>query len=330
MTSIERFNIGLDIGTFAIKLTDKNGKSLQIGQVATPGNFHVSNMMGMNNSNTPTMITLQNSNSFFIGEGSHNAGRPIENLDMERFNGTPEMEALTYGVFTQHIDTYGTLPIPLSVSVGLPLQMLTAEIVAETVENVKHWLSGEHQWKADGKAYQINIRSVKVTSQPVGGLFDFLLDNNGLFIPARRSVYENEIGTITIGMNTLELLVSRKKEVLQRFTLGSTVGVRRLLELVNGQRLYSLGELDNLLRAGKLDISAAQPIWERELMGEIERAWGNSWKRFSKVLIMGGGAILLRNTLPYRFGDKALIPADPIFSVASGLWKLGIRQERRR
>lgn len=50
----------------------------------------------------------------------------------------------------------------------------------------------------------------------------------------------------------------------KNFTACKTTGVRRLLELVNGQQLYSLGELDTLLRANKLDISQALPIWERE------------------------------------------------------------------
>ena len=35
--------------------------------------------------------------------------------------------------------------------------------------------------------------------------------------------------------------------------------------------MYSLGELEVLLRAGKLDVREALPIWEREVTGFIER-----------------------------------------------------------
>lgn len=329
MTAQEVHSIGLDIGTYAIKLRDQMGQSLQIGQVSIPGNFQVGSMLGMKAAETPMKISLSSGAEFYVGAGSHDAGRPIENLDMERFNGTPEMIALIYGTFTRHIQQFGRFQQPLALTVGLPLQTLTEDVIDETVPRVQAWLKGHHSWHADSRPHEVYVRSVRVTSQPVGGLFDFLLDSEGKLLSVRRQAFSQEIGTITIGMNTLELLVSRQKEVIRRFTLGSTVGVRRLLEIVNGQRLYTLGELDNQLRNGTLDVSNALPIWERELMGEIERAWGQTWKRFAYVLIMGGGAILLRNSFPYRFGDRAVVPADPVFAVASGLWKLGIRQQRR-
>lgn len=39
-------------------------------------------------------------------------------------------------------------------------------------------------------------------------------------------------------------MVVRDRTPVPRFTTGATAGVRRLLELANGQKLYSLGELD--------------------------------------------------------------------------------------
>jgi hypothetical protein len=125
-------------------------------------------------------------------------------------------------------------------------------------------------------------------------------------------------------------MVVRNRTPVQRFTAGTSSGVRRLLELVNGQRLYSLGELDMQLRSGQLDVSAALPIWEREVMGVIEKQWGNAWKRFAAVLLMGGGSILLKETLPYRFSGKAYLPDQPIMAIARGLHKLSIFQQNRR
>ena len=127
-------------------------------------------------------------------------------------------------------------------------------------------------------------------------------------------------------MNTLELLTVREKTPIQKFTRGSTSGVRRLLEMVNNQSLYSLGELDSLLRSKKLGISHVLPIWEREIIGEIEKCWGKSWRRFESIILVGGGVLLLRNSLPLYFEGKAYIPDDPIFSIARGLWKLHLYQ----
>lgn len=112
-------------------------------------------------------------------------------------------------------------------------------------------------------------------------------------IPSRKSAFSGEVGVISVGFGTVELMVVRDRTPVQRFTSGSASGVRRLLEIVNGQHLYSLGEMDTQLRAGQLDVSTALPVWEREVTGVIEKQWGTAWKRFAVVLLMGGGSVLL-------------------------------------
>ena len=106
--------------------------------------------------------------------------------------------------------------------------------------------------------------------------------------------------------------------------------MRRLLELADCQRLYSLGELDARLRAKRLDVREALPVWEREVVGFIETLWGDTWRRFAAVLIVGGGAQLLKDTLPYRFNGKAFIPDQPVLSIARGLYKLTLLQRHRK
>jgi hypothetical protein len=254
----------------------------------------------------------------------------IENLGLERFSGSPEIQALTFGAFTRHIQQVGPLDAPISVTCGLPLESLSGDSAQATVEGVQRWLRGAHTWQADGQPYSIEIAEVRVTSQPVGGLFDTLLDEDGRFIPARREWFNQEVGVVSIGMSTIELLVVRSRVPVQRFTAGATVGVRRLLELVDGQRLYSLGELDSLLRAGRLDISRALPIWQEEVFGRIEKQWGTAWRRFAAVILLGGGAILLKDVLPYRFGGKVVLPDDPVLATARGLAKLGLMQAQKK
>jgi hypothetical protein len=88
--------------------------------------------------------------------------------------------------------------------------------------------------------------------------------------------------------------------------------------------------LDTLLRANKLDITQALPIWEREVTGEIEKRWGKAWRRFTAVILVGGGAILLRNSFPYFFNGKGILVDDPVQSIARGLWKLSLFQNHNR
>ena len=95
-----------------------------------------------------------------------------------------------------------------------------------------------------------------------------------------------------------------------------------MLELLNPQSAYSLGELDSALRAERLEITSALPIWAREVNGEIEKRWGAAIQRFARVIVVGGGALLLKETLTRRFAGKAILPDDPILSIARGLYKL--------
>ena len=321
--------LGIDAGNGAFKLFGTQGSLEHVSQVATNGGHKVMNTLGLRKSKAPLQIT-NDSGSFYVGANAHDHGRPVENLDVDRFNGSPEMRALFHGSLTQYQRRYGKFDSAISLTAGLPNEILTGDSAEKNVETVKHWMKGTHVWSADGEQFSVEVAEVKVASQVTGGLFDYLLDSEGRFIPDRKGAFSGEVGSISIGFGTVELMVVRNRMPVQRFTAGSTSGVRRLLEIVNGQRLYSLGELDMQLRSGQLDVSAALPIWEREVMGVIEKQWGNAWKRFAAVLLMGGGSILLKDTLPYRFSGKAYLPDQPVMAIARGLHKLSLFQQARK
>lgn len=326
----ETTHFGLDLGMGAIKLFSKPQGIQLISQVAVNNGPLVGRMLGLSSSRLPLRITLPSGNMFFVDSGAHDNGRPVENMSMDRFAGAPEMLALFYGAFTRFIQQCGLIEQPVSVTCGLPLETLSGEEARTTVDGIQRWMKTEHTWKANDQEYHLNVAEVRATSQPAGALFDYVLGPEGKIIPEHRSAFTQEVGIVSIGMNTTELLVVRERVPVQRFTAGSTTGVRRLLELVNGQQLYSLGELDTLLRANRLDVSQALSIWEREVTGEIEKRWGKAWRRFNAVILVGGGAILLKNSLPYFFNGKGILPEDPIQSIASGLWKLSLFQNNHK
>ncbi len=83
-----------------------------------------------------------------------------------------------------------------------------------------------------------------------------------------------------------------------------------------------MGELDSALRAGNLDISGALSVWARQVNGWIEKRWGAAARRFSRVLVVGGGALLLKEALTRQFAGKAVVLDDPVLSIARGLYKL--------
>jgi len=262
--------------------------------------------------------------SFLVGLGAHDWGRPVENLALDRFVGTPEMRALLYGALSQYPMGHA---LETDLIVGLPLGVLSGEeeTVRGRVAEIRGFLQGEHRWLVDGERRSLQVGEVKIASQADGTLFDYLLEEDGSMPPERKQELGKEIGILNVGFCTVDLLVARAGRTVQRFTAGDTRGVRRLLSLV-GDGLYSLGELDAELRAGTLDVDEALPVWAREVTGLLDDQWGKSWRRFVRVIASGGGAVLLRNALIRAFGGRLWLPESPVLATARGLWKLAKMQ----
>ncbi len=333
--------LGLDPGNGAIKVYGPAGGVQLPASVATRDSRTISRAVGLATVKPPLYVRTD-AGTFYLGLSAHDWGRPVENMDHERFTGTPELRALVYGALGQYRNqaTGGGEPSgsgaglrdAYALTVGLPLETLSGdeEDVKATVANTKRWLEGGHAWEADDQPYAVTVQSVAITSQPVGALFDFLLDDAGSFIPTRKALFRAEIGVVAIGMSSIEMLVTRAGQVVPSDTYGDRRGVRRLLELCNPQGLFSLGELDAQLRAGKLDVSRALPIWAAEVSGFLERRWGAKHRRFAAVILVGGGAKLLGQHLAGRFAGKAYLPADPVLATARGLYKLACASAHKR
>lgn len=169
---------GEDLGADVNKLYgDHGGIQLQAVVAADTGQ-QVSQLLGFRNRKPPMKVGVGGMN-FYVGPGAHDWGRPIENLDYERMTGVPETRAIVYGILSRYMNQFGMIATPINLIVGLPLEVLSGDQAAANAENVKRWLVGEHEWEADEQHCAIQIGEVKVTSQPSGALFDYLLDDEG-------------------------------------------------------------------------------------------------------------------------------------------------------
>lgn len=311
-------SMGLDAGFGAIKICSEQGSLELLSQVAVNGSGHLEGMLGLKSEKRPMMVTTSDGD-FYVGAKAHDYGRAITNLDFDRLIGSPEMRALVYGSWSRYMQTYGTFDAPLSLMIGLPLQTM-GEDMKEYRKSMKGWLTGTHSWSADGVSYGVVVDRARVTSQPVGAFFDYVMDENGRYIPERNKALVEEVGVVSVGFNTLELMVVENQSAKEKYTGGEKLGVRRLLELLNPKGSYTLGELDVKLRNGGLKYRDKLPIWASEVNGAIEDIWNVGLDRFAAVLVVGGGAALLGDHLKLR--GKGVLVDEPVMSIAHGLYKL--------
>ena len=319
--------IAVDIGAGAIKVWGPGGGVSFLSQVSSGKSTTYANTSGLGTGKRAMRIDFDGGAGFFCGPGAHDWGRPVENLTDERFTGSPELRALLYGALTAYHRAHG-LPGKTGLIVGLTQSFFEGQGADDRVSRVRRWLTGEHLWIAGGVgggygSHSVEVDRVKLTSQTAGALFDYVLTEDGKFLADRRAKYRKEMAIISVGMNTLELLAVRNGIPIRRFQSSISAGVRRLLEIADPAGLHSRGELDEQLRAGALDVKDALPAWAAEVAGHIERVWAGAAGRFAAVVVVGGGAILLRASLLAQLGGRGYMAPDPVMAVARGLYKLG-------
>ena len=320
-------NIGFDPGYGNTKVYGEQGGVTLPSHVAMKQNGHLGRMEGMQTRRPPLAVTV-GERAFYVGAGAHDWGAPVESLDYARLSGSPEVRATLYAALSQYQRQHGAITEPITLMVGLPLGALGDEQKAIGTE-MRGWLTGEHTWQANDAPHRVTVEQVLVTSQATAALYDYVLDDDGRFLPHRASHLNEEIGVVSVGFNTLELMVIREKRPLARFTGGSKHGVRALLQTMNGDGSYSLGELDDRLRAGLTDGSALE-LWLSGVSGQIEKQWGDRWRQFAQIIVVGGGALLLRGQLSGYFRGKCHIPDEPVLAAARGMHKLLRLRDGRR
>jgi hypothetical protein len=248
-------------------------------------------------------------------------GRVSTRLDYGRFTGSPEMRALFYAA----LSNAGILSRDgVSLTVGIPLGFVSGDDVKTRVGALREWMSGQHEWQEGKRERSANIVNVNILSQPHAAYLDHVFDMNG---SQTNNALAGEVGIVSLGFNTMELMVIEDGKPSRRFSGSDKVGVRRLLESINATfgNAYNLAELDLKLRAGKLDIRNAAHTWNSEIAAAIERMWDGADRRFTQIIAVGGGLRFANDTLKSIFGSRLVVPEDSVLSIARGLYKFGVK-----
>ncbi len=317
-------NIGLDPGFGNFKIC--NG-----GVTVTSSHVYqaVRQSLGLslNDESDDTAYVEWGDNSYFVG--SYAAHKGIGNgasFGFDRLTeGGPDIRALFYCAMHAHIGKTKKAK-PVSLWCALPVESMINGMADNTKSSLKSWMIGAHEWSVNGEVCKIAVEDVRAFPQPVAALFDYALDGCGKQV----NVTSGRILVGSIGMNTLEMIGFNDSRIVDNQTSGSKVGVRVLLEKLSSLIGDEFSITDAKLRAGTIDkkiLDAAIAGYWATVRKSISDKWGDSWRNANKVVMTGGGSVILRSQLQSFFGDKLYIPKDsdghsgPIISIARGIYK---------
>ncbi|KPL23926.1 MAG: hypothetical protein AMJ93_03610, partial [Anaerolineae bacterium SM23_84] len=119
--------IAFDPGYGGVKVYGPQGGLNMPSAVSVGDSRRIRRMLGLRPARRPLRIGTE-AGEFYIGDGAHDWGRPVENLDFDRLAGAPEMLALFLGALTR----CGMPSSPVTVIVGLPIATLMGDEASAT------------------------------------------------------------------------------------------------------------------------------------------------------------------------------------------------------
>lgn len=280
---------------------------------------------------------------FLVGPGVADYTEPIDRLDFDRFTDSPELRATFYAGVYRLINGG---PHRLAVVAALPVEVVQSKSEALRVERgLRDWLVGQHSFSVDGVETVITVEAVRArVPQPVATWFDWGLNLEGQWPNSSTATAPTLV--IDQGFNTLDVLVVEQGRISERFSEGDTLGMRRAAErllrtiknkygvalelhtaaelvqtVVNGQpaEIYVNGQLTDV----RAETRQALKTLAAEVHNSLDRTAGKHAAAYN-VLLTGGGAIALRETLLRQF-PAATVMHEPVLSNARGLAKLANR-----
>lgn len=259
-----------------------------------------------------------------VGRDVFMAGSEKPSMSPERWLGGNEARAAFYAGMGAHLKGVKAKE-PISLYVGLPADITSVDRRADTQRRVSGWLCGDHSWDFNGKKVSIQVGSVTVRSQASGAIFDLIHTTSGEF--SRDVEYlDRGVGVLSIGFNTIELSGGMYGKSAANMMMSAPLGVQALLQQCATNKRAGLSMLDSALRSRRFggDFEAKRKKWAGNIVSAMETKWQTVMGSIERIMVVGGGAQHAELELREKFGNLLYIPPSPIFSVARGLYKMGV------
>ncbi|MCP3926385.1 MAG: ParM/StbA family protein [Desulfobacterales bacterium] len=170
---------------------------------------------------------------------------------------------------------------------------------------------------------KINIPRVKMMPQPLGSVFNLLMDDHGKII--NQDLVSKKIGVVDIGFRTTDYSVFDKLQYIERGSGTMDTGLSKSLNIIAGKLKKESGinielyRLHDVPKKGALFIKGKeynitnlkQKVYEHaasSIVADMNRLWVDDWD-IEAILITGGGSRELLEFLNQSI-DGNVIPID--------------------
>lgn len=196
-----------------------------------------------------------------------------------------------------------------------------------------------------GELYTVEITDVKVLPQPMGTVFNSVLDLEGDLphqADPRYRLAAGNLAVLDIGHNTVDLVRCDKLQFIDAESdsfndLGMFESYKQLARLVKAHYPdinIQPAQMDYYLRnggAGKVGIDDLKAQIFRGHAGAVASRALNTWRstwQLDRIIVTGGGAAALGSYITHELGQKAFLENDAKYSNCTGYYKFGQRTWR--
>ncbi|UCD33952.1 MAG: ParM/StbA family protein [Desulfobacterales bacterium] len=213
--------------------------------------------------------------------------------------------------------------VPINVVSGLPIGYLK-----QYHQQFSKILIGHHEviyHQADGSKVtrKININNVRMMPQPLGSIFNLLMDDEGKIV--NKELAKQKVGVVDIGFRTTDFSIFDRLRYIERGSTTTDTGIAKSFGVISKKlreesgvsievfRLYKAvgagvikirGKDYNFAKLRDQVFSNAAGI----ISNDIERLWADDWDIDTIVLTGGGSMELARYLKPLITGN--VIPLD--------------------
>ncbi len=293
---------------------------------------------GMEGNGDPTsmLAIAHNGRRYFVGSAAGRQGIAQNTIDRERAV-SEEAKLLTLAALSLLVEQ---TPEQVSLVAGLPVSHYSnlKERYLSELKQTHYFdlldLSGKLI-----KNHVINVHEVKVIPQPLGTLFNLLLDEAGEL--SRPELAGENVGIIDVGYYTADLARADSLEFIDRKSASYPLGLFNAFNELSEELDRTLDIeappeiLEKVVSTGKIKVSGKvvsieqhkQQAFSRvagQIISKVKTLWPDRWQ-LDRVIVTGGGGQLLFNYLNHAFDNQAELAPKPVFANVGGYLKLAAR-----